>query len=94
MDDAAGVAVVDAIAELVEEQFDLILAHGGFVLAQPFFEVVVDEFEDKVEFFFCGNVDNFSKTKSKGGYWTMLGWGCNSLRMEISLMAVEGTPSS
>jgi len=23
-----------------------------------------------------------------------LGWGCSSLRIEISLMAVEGTPSS
>ena len=43
-----GVAVVDAIAELVEEQFDLVLTHGGLVLAQPLFEVVIDQLKDKI----------------------------------------------
>lgn len=94
VDDATGVAVVDAVAELVEEQFDLILTHAGFVFTQPFLEVVIDQFKDEVEFLLGRNVDNFSKTESQTCYWTMLGWGCSSLRMEISRMAVEGTPSS
>ena len=46
VDDPPGVAVVDAIAELVEEELDLVLAHGVFVLTEVFLEVVLDELKD------------------------------------------------
>lgn len=63
MDDASGVAVVDAVAELIEEHFDLILSHGGFVFSQPLLEIVLDQLEDEVEFLFSRDVDNFAETE-------------------------------
>ena len=64
MDDASGVAVVDAVAELIEEQFDLILSHGGFVFSQPLLEIVLYQLKDEGEFLFSRNVDNFAETES------------------------------
>jgi hypothetical protein len=48
MHDSAGMAVVDAVAELVEEELDLVGGHGMFVLTQVFLHVVVDEFKNQV----------------------------------------------
>jgi hypothetical protein len=42
VNDSAGVAVVDAVAELIKEEFDLVGGHGVFVLAQVFLHVVLD----------------------------------------------------
>ena len=64
------------------------------MLTQVFLEVVVHQFKNQVELLLRRDVDNFSQSILNISYWTMLGWGCNSLSMEISLMAVEGTPSS
>lgn len=48
MDDSSGVAVVDAVAELIEEQFDLILTHSMFVFTKVLFHIVVDKLKDQV----------------------------------------------
>ena len=48
MDDSSSMAVVDAVAQLVEEELDLILTHSMFVLAQVLFHIVVDKFKDQV----------------------------------------------
>jgi hypothetical protein len=59
MDDPAGVAVVYAVAKLVEEQLHLVSSHGMFVLTQIFLHVVFDQLEDEVEFLLTRNVHHF-----------------------------------
>ena len=36
MNDPSGVAIVDSIAKLKEEEFELIGCHGGFMFAEVF----------------------------------------------------------
>lgn len=48
MDDSSGMAVVDSVAELIEEKFDLICSHGVFVFAEIFFHIIVNEFKDEI----------------------------------------------
>ena len=59
VNDPASMAVVDAVAKLIEEEFNLIGSHGMFVLAQVFLHVVVHKFKDQVKFFFRWDVDHF-----------------------------------
>ena len=42
MNNPAGMAIVDTVAKLIKEELSLIGAHGSFMLAQVFFEVVVN----------------------------------------------------
>ena len=48
----------------------------------------------RCSFFFHGQVEDVLETTLDHVYFTILGCGCNSFKMEISRMAVEGTPSS
>lgn len=48
MDDSARVTVVDTIAKLIKEEFDLIGGHCVFVFAQVFFHVIFDEFKYQI----------------------------------------------
>lgn len=41
VDDPAGVAVVESVAELVEEELDLVVAHALLVLAHVFLQVII-----------------------------------------------------
>lgn len=59
VNDSASMAVVDAIAELIKEEFDLISGHSMLVLAKVFLHIVVHKLKDQVEFFFSWDVDNF-----------------------------------
>ena len=63
VDDPPGVAVVEAVAQLVEEQLHLIGSHRLLVLAHVFLEIVVDKFKDKIQFLLCGNIDHFAETE-------------------------------
>ena len=56
-------AVVDAVAELEEEEFDVVGGHGKFVLAEIFFHVVFYQFKDEIEFLFGGHVNNFAESE-------------------------------
>lgn len=58
VDDASGVAVVDAVDELEEEEFDLVGGHGVLVLTQVFLHVIFHDFKDQVEFLLAGDVDD------------------------------------
>jgi hypothetical protein len=64
------------------------------VLAHVLLQVVVDQLEDQIELLLGGDIEHLAEAGWMDGYWTMLGWGCNYLRIDISLIAVEGTPSS
>lgn len=48
VDDSARVAIVDSIAKLIKEEFDLIGGHCVFVFAQIFFHVIFHEFKYQV----------------------------------------------
>ena len=94
MDDPSGVAKVDAIDELEHEQPNLLLRDGIFVLRQVFLEIIVGVFKHQVQLLFTRGVDDVHEAEWCEAYLTILGCGLSSLRMEISLMAVDGTPSS
>ena len=94
MDNSSRVTVVDSIYQLIKEKFDLVRSNGGLVLGKIFFEIIVQKFEDQVEFLLARYIDNLIQTTLYQIYLTILGWGCNSLRIEISRIAVDGTPSS
>ena len=94
MDDSSGVAEVDAVDELVQNELDLPRSDGGLVGTQVFFEIVLSVFKHQVELLLHREVNDVPETDLGVKYLTMLGWGWSSLRMEISRMAVEGTPSS
>jgi hypothetical protein len=94
VDDAAGVAEVDAVDELEHEEADLLLREGVFVLREVLLEVVLRVLEHEVEFLLGRGVDDVQQAGWGRQYLTMLGCGCSSFRIEISRIAVEGTPSS
>jgi hypothetical protein len=94
VDDAPGVAEVDAVDQLEHDESDLLLGYGVAVGGQKFFEVLFGVLEDEVQLLFDGEVDHVHQSRSDSVYLTMLGCGWSSLRMDISRMAVEGTPSS
>jgi hypothetical protein len=73
MDNPSGMAVIESIAELIDEQFDLVGCHGGFVLAHVFFEIIVDQFKNQIQFFLSWYVDDFSEAEWRQSYLTMLG---------------------
>ncbi len=75
MDDSPGVAVVESIAELVEEELHLIAAHRLLVLTHVLLQVVVHQLKHKVQLLFSRDVDDFAETAWGMGYWTILGWG-------------------
>ncbi len=92
MDDASGVAEVDAVDQLEHYESDLLLRYRVLVLREVFLQVVLRELEDQVQLLFTWCIDHVHQTESRDAYLTMLGWGFNSFRMEISRIAVEGTP--
>ena len=94
VDDAAGVAEIDAVDQLEHNEADLVLRDRVFVLREVFFEVVLRVLEHQVQLLLAGQVDDVHETAWERPYLTILGCGFNSLRIEISRMAVEGTPSS
>ena len=94
MDDASGVAEVDAVDQLEHYQSDLLSSDRVPVAREVFLEILLCELEHQVELLLDGQVDHVHEAGSGAGYRTMLGCGCSSLRIEISRMAVEGTPSS
>jgi hypothetical protein len=94
MDDSAGVAKIDAIDELEYEEADLVVGDGRFVHGHIFLEVVLGVFKDQVQLLFRRLVDDIFEAAWGKAYFTMFGCGCSSLRIEISRIAVEGTPSS
>lgn len=73
VDDPSCMAVVDSIAELKEKQFDEIGSHSEFMLAKVFFQIVVEQLEDEIEFFFSWKVLNFFESGLCVRYQTMLG---------------------
>lgn len=58
VDDASGVAVVDAVDELEEEELDLVRGHGVLVLTQIFLHVVLHDFKDQVKLLLAGDVNH------------------------------------
>ena len=62
VDNPPAVAVVDAIAQLVDEQFDLLFGHGMFVLAQVLFQIVLYKFKYQVELLLGGVVFHVLQT--------------------------------
>ena len=94
MDDAPGVAEVDAVHQLEHDESDLVGSDGSFIGRQVSLQVVFGIFKDQMQFFFHGQVEDVLETALDHVYFTILGCGCNSFKMEISRMAVEGTPSS
>jgi len=66
-------AVVDAVTELVKEEFDLIRSHRMFMFTKVFLEIIFDQFKYQIELFFVGDIDDFSQPVCKCKYWTMLG---------------------
>ena len=66
MDNPSGVAVVDAVAELVDEEFGLVGAEGVLVLLHVLLEVVIYKFKDEVEFLFGRLVNHFSECYDVG----------------------------
>lgn len=93
VDDPPGVAVVDSVDELEHEHLDLVLGDDLLVLRHVLLQVVVQELEDEMKLLISGYVDHLLQPEFiMDLYFTMLGWGCSYFRIEISLMAVEGTP--
>lgn len=92
MDDAARVAEINPIDQLEHDEADLLLGDGVLVLGEVFLEVVFGEFKDQMQLLLAGSVDHVHQAVSQRGYLTILGCGFNSFKMEISRMAVEGTP--
>lgn len=86
-------AIIDSLDSLVDKRLDQLGSNFLLDLAEIFLEVVFNMLEDKVE---GGvSVDNFSQSErlGHGAYSTM--FGClRPFRREISLIAVEGTPST
>ena len=94
MDDATRVAKVYAVYELEHDQTDLVLSNRVFVQRQVFLEVVLRVLEHQVQLLFTGQVDDVHETAWGRSYLTMFGCGLSSFKIEISRIAVEGTPSS
>lgn len=63
VDDPPGVAVVESVAELVEEKLDLVRGHGGLVLPHVLLEVVVDQLEDQIELLLSRHVEHFAEAE-------------------------------
>jgi hypothetical protein len=51
MDDSSGVAEIDAIDELIQDELDLSWSDGRFVCTEIFFEIVLCVFKHEVELF-------------------------------------------
>lgn len=68
VDNSAGVAIVEPITELIEEEFDLIGGHGGLVLTHILLKVIVDQLENQIELLFCWDVEHFAETEWCIGY--------------------------
>jgi hypothetical protein len=63
VDDPARVAVVEAIAELVEEELDLVRGHRRLVLPHVLLQVVVHQLEYEVQLLLGWDVENFAETE-------------------------------
>lgn len=92
MDDAPRVAEVDAVDELEHDEPDLLLGDRVLVQGEVFLEVVFGEFKDQMQLLLAGSVDHVHQAEWRREYLTILGCGFSSFKMEISRMAVEGTP--
>jgi hypothetical protein len=87
-------AEVDAIDELEHNESDLLLGDCVLVLRLVFLQIVLCVLEDKMQLFLAGRIDYIYQAELRVCYLTILGWGFNSFRIDISRIAVEGTPSS
>lgn len=68
VNDSAGMAVVEPITELVEEQLHLVRSHGGLVLAHVLLQVVVDQLEDQIELLLGGDIEHLAEAGWMDGY--------------------------
>ena len=66
MDDPPGMAVVDPIDKLVEEQFQLIRADSMFMLRHVFLQIVIDEVKDEVKLLLGWDIANLSEPDNVG----------------------------
>lgn len=92
MDDATRVAEINPVDQLEHDEADLLLGDRVLVLREVFLEVVLGKLEDQMQLLLAGGVDHVHQAASQREYLTILGCGFNSFKMEISRMAVEGTP--
>lgn len=94
MDNASRMAKVDAVDELEHDEAYLVLSDRVLILREIFFKIVLRILKHQMQLLLTGGIDDVHKTESLKEYFTMFGWGFSYLRMEISRIAVEGTPSS
>lgn len=95
VDDSSRMAEVNSVDQLEHKKFDLIAGDVRWVKLEIFFKVIIGELKDQVKLFVIRNVNDVHEAKVRlKGYLTIFGWGWSSFKMEISLMAVDGTPSS
>ncbi len=93
VNDSSRMAEINSIDQLEHKKFDLITRDIGWVKFQIFLEVIICELKNQMKLFFIGDVNDIHEAKAKSkGYFTMFGWGWSSFKMEISLIAVDGTP--